>query len=74
MPKVEITNEHCMEHAGICLKCGFAQGGCEPDARNYECESCGEKAVMGVPEALVCGVSIASDTDMDALQRTAFNY
>ena len=38
---------------GICLACGEEQGGCEPDARKYECESCGEKRVYGSEELLL---------------------
>jgi len=29
------------ENPGFCLACGERQDGCEPDARNYECECCG---------------------------------
>ena len=32
---------------GNCLACGNIQDGCEPDAENYECESCGESRVCG---------------------------
>lgn len=27
----------------------------EPDAENYKCESCGEKEVFGIEQALLCG-------------------
>jgi len=37
---------------GICLKCEEVQGGCEPDARKYKCESCGKMAVYGAEEVL----------------------
>lgn len=40
---------------GICLACGEIQSGCEPDARNYECECCGEKKVFGLQEAMLMG-------------------
>lgn len=40
---------------GICLACGFRQGGCEPDARGFECEDCGEKKVYGLEEAALMG-------------------
>jgi hypothetical protein len=41
---------------GVCLACGEIQwGGCEPDARNYPCESCGQNRVFGVEEALMMG-------------------
>ena len=38
---------------GFCLKCGYEQDGCEPDAEGYECESCGEHAVMGAENCLL---------------------
>ena len=55
---VSITADRLMEavesgeYIGFCKACGSEQGGCEPDARNYECESCGEIAVDGVEELL----------------------
>lgn len=38
---------------GFCKACGNEQGGCEPDARNYECEACGERQVFGAAELLI---------------------
>jgi hypothetical protein len=38
---------------GSCLACGVEADGCEPDAEQYTCESCGEPAVYGAPEILV---------------------
>jgi hypothetical protein len=43
------------EYTGFCLACGESQGGCEPDARKYECESCGKKAVYGAEEVVMMG-------------------
>lgn len=40
------------DNPGFCLRCGEEQEGCEPDARGYECESCGARAVMGAGELL----------------------
>lgn len=40
---------------GICLACGNEQGGCEPDARGYECESCGAHKVYGAEEVVMMG-------------------
>lgn len=37
---------------GFCKACGAEQGGCEPDARNYECEACGAMEVFGAQELL----------------------
>lgn len=41
------------EDAGFCLACGDEAYGVEPDARNYECESCGERKVFGAQEILM---------------------
>jgi hypothetical protein len=42
---------------GGCIACGEIQYGyVEPDARQYECESCGEKKVYGLEELLVMGM------------------
>lgn len=43
------------EHIGFCKACGQSQGGCEPDARNYTCESCGQAEVYGAEEMLIAG-------------------
>lgn len=41
------------DNPGFCLACGNEREGCEPDARNYECESCGEKKVFGAAEIVM---------------------
>lgn len=41
------------EQAGFCLACGSKQYGCEPDARRYVCENCGELEVYGAEELLL---------------------
>lgn len=46
-----IENDEMM---GFCKSCGFEQDGCEPDARNYTCEDCGEDQVFGAEELLFC--------------------
>jgi hypothetical protein len=33
--------------------CGFPWDECEPDARRYECEACGEPRVYGAEELLI---------------------
>ena len=38
---------------GFCVKCGADAEGVEPDARKYECESCGEPGVYGAEELLI---------------------
>ena len=40
---------------GFCLACGEQASGCEPDARNYECQSCGRNRVFGAEEILMMG-------------------
>lgn len=42
---------------GFCLNCGDEADGVEPDARDYECESCGERRVSGAEEILL-GMSL----------------
>lgn len=42
---------------GFCLACGIdVCSGVEPDARQYECESCGAKKVYGMEELLMMGL------------------
>lgn len=38
---------------GFCLACGEEASGVEPDARGYECESCGAHRVYGAEECLL---------------------
>ena len=45
------------EDAGICLMCHSVQYGCEPDARLYECEDCGEHLVFGIEEIMMMVIS-----------------
>lgn len=46
------------DHTGFCRACGFEQGGCEPDATDNECESCGERQVTGAEQLVITGVRI----------------
>lgn len=43
------------EDSGFCTACGEEAEGIEPDAREYECESCGEHKVFGAEELLLMG-------------------
>ncbi len=43
------------DNPGFCLACGFEQEGCEPDARQYECDECGSRMVYGAEEVLIMG-------------------
>lgn len=42
-----------LDNPGFCLNCGEDAEGVEPDAREYECEHCGESAVFGADELLI---------------------
>lgn len=42
-----------LDNPGFCTACGEEADGCEPDARDYECEHCGKKAVFGAEELLM---------------------
>jgi len=56
---MQLTEEEYLDlsdnYMGICLNCGEQRDSCEPDARNYVCEYCGEKQVFGVEELLMEG-------------------
>lgn len=41
------------DYIGVCIECGETQSGCEPDARKYECESCGCHSVYGAEEIII---------------------
>ena len=41
-----------LDNPGFCIACGNEADGCEPDAREYKCESCGEMKVYGAEELL----------------------
>lgn len=42
-----------LDNPGFCVACGADSDSCEPDARGYECEECGEKQVFGAEELLL---------------------
>jgi hypothetical protein len=42
-----------LDNPGFCLHCGAEADGCEPDAQQYPCDSCGETAVYGAAEILI---------------------
>lgn len=41
------------DHRGFCIDCGAEAMQVEPDARNYECQSCSAKNVFGAPELIL---------------------
>lgn len=57
MPKITIDRiiaaAESGEDMGFCLACGDEAYGVEPDARKYECESCGKDKVYGAEELLL---------------------
>jgi hypothetical protein len=59
MAKHQITLTMVMEAVeaddslGFCRACGAEAFGVEPDARGYECESCGAMKVYGAEELLM---------------------
>ena len=58
-PVVHISSARIMraiesgDSIGFCKECSHEHDGVEPDARNYECESCGAMAVYGAEEMLI---------------------
>jgi hypothetical protein len=48
--------ERCFENnSGFCVNCGEEHFGIEPDARNYQCDSCEEMQVFGTSELMMMG-------------------
>jgi hypothetical protein len=45
-----------LDNPGFCMECGHEHDGVEPDAVDYECESCGEMAVCGAEELFIMRV------------------
>lgn len=43
-------------YGGFCIACHDETYGVEPDAQQYQCESCGARAVYGVEELLIRGL------------------
>lgn len=52
---IEAVQRHnsALDNPGFCIACGHEAGDCEPDARKYECESCGARAVYGAEDLLL---------------------
>lgn len=64
--RVQATMDEVQQgNLGGCIRCGAIQEGCEPDARKYECESCGAKAVYGLEELVVMGGLDLLDCECD---------
>jgi hypothetical protein len=50
-------------YGGYCTHCGDEASGVEPDARQYVCESCGERTVYGIEELLISGLIQFTDVE-----------
>lgn len=52
---LDACERHAMtlDNPGFCLVCGNEASGVEPDAENYECESCGAEQVFGADQLLI---------------------
>ncbi len=53
MPQMTASEYGEVDGGGFCLACGSEASGVEPDARKYECESCGAHKVYGIEELLM---------------------
>jgi len=53
---LEQIEEAMEDYGGFCIACGAEASRVEPDARGYECESCGEHKVYGAEELLLMGL------------------
>jgi len=42
-----------LDNPGFCVECGEERDGCEPDVRQYPCESCGCSSSVYAPEELL---------------------
>ncbi|MEO6324959.1 MAG: hypothetical protein ABIT01_19350 [Thermoanaerobaculia bacterium] len=53
---LEQIEEAIEDNGGFCTACGAEAYGVEPDACEYECETCGVSAVYGAEELVVMGL------------------
>lgn len=63
IPQVTEDEMWELDTTGFCIFCGNTQEGCEPDARAYECEGCGERGVYGLQELAIRGLLIMSEDE-----------
>jgi hypothetical protein len=42
-----------LDNPDFCISCGAERDGCEPDARNYPCDECGQRTVFGAEEIVM---------------------
>lgn len=55
---LEEIEEASENQQGFCIACGEARDSCEPDARHYDCDNCGQYKVFGVDELAIMGYVI----------------
>lgn len=49
-----VEDQMCsLNNPGFCINCGCDADSCEPDARNYHCDECGNDEVFGAQEVLL---------------------
>jgi hypothetical protein len=53
LQQLQDASEH---YWGFCTSCGATRECCEPDARHYDCEACGEDEVFGAEELMIMGL------------------
>lgn len=51
------------ENLGLCTACGAEVECCEPDARRYRCDACGDLAAYGAEELMLMGRIELRDDD-----------
>jgi hypothetical protein len=56
---------------GGCIACGALRDCCEPDARRYECDQCGKRAVFGTDELALMGYIETADTPASRTEQNA---
>ena len=54
--ELEAIEEAMESYSGFCVQCGAEKDGCEPDARKYKCDACGQMSVYGAEELVVMGL------------------
>ena len=46
-------SDYNLDNPGFCVRCGADTDGVEPDARDCQCEACGENGVHGAEEMML---------------------
>jgi hypothetical protein len=68
-------DQYNQDNYGVCLNCEeLTEGGVEPDAEGYLCESCEQRQVMGIEQALVDGYICLTDDDGNELDESGGRF